>query len=89
MTMALMFYADRSVYSALTDPATSDTRGFAANAQAVVAAGGRPYLVSVSDRPYAYPLVLDGQTADAEGRPVHYRVFNVTDPATRTLASLK
>ena len=71
----LMYYADRSTYM------FHNLRTFKRHAKKALEAGAIPYLFSVKETPYDYPLFIEGEVDIGNGKVQRYRVYEITvDP---------
>ena len=54
-------------------------RDFVSQAQTAREAGAIPYLFSIKDTNYSYPLFLEGEIDIGNGKTLRYRVFEITE----------
>ena len=74
----LMYYADRSTYQ-IYNVHMPAPRDFVSQAKIAREAGAIPYLFSVKDTHYNYPLFLEGEVDIGNGKTQRYRVFEITE----------
>ncbi len=74
----LMYYADRSTYQ-IYNRHMKEPRDFEEQAKEAHEAGAIPYLFSVKDIAYDYPLLLEGEVGTANGKTRRYRVYRMTE----------
>ncbi len=70
--LELMYYADRSTYM------FHNPRTFKKHAQQALEAGAIPYIFSVKEKAYDYPLFIKGEVDTGKGNIKQYRVFEFT-----------
>lgn len=74
----LMYYADRSTYPLkITNDAEQQILETKANEAR--RAGAIPYLFSVTDRKYSYPLYIEEEIDVGNGNKQRYRIFEITE----------
>ena len=74
----LMYYADRSTYQ-IYNVHMKDPRDFKNQAKIAREAGAIPYLFSIKDTAYDYPLFIEGEVNVGNGKMQRYRVFEITE----------
>ncbi len=74
----LMYYADRSTYQ-IYNKHMKEPRDFKNQAEIAREAGAIPYLFSVKDPAYNYPLFIEGEVDIGNGKMQQYRVFEITE----------
>ena len=74
----LMYYADRSTYQ-IYNKHMKEPRDFKSQAKTAREAGAIPYLFSVKETVYNYPLFIEGEIDIGNGEIQHYRVFEITE----------
>ena len=74
----LMYYADRSTYQ-IYNKHMKKPRDFKHQAKQARAAGATPYLFSVKETAYNYPLFTQGEVDIGNGKMQRYRVFEITE----------
>ena len=74
----LMYYADRSTYQ-IYNKYMKKPRDFKRQAKQARAAGATPYLFSVKETAYNYPLFTQGAVDIGNGKMQRYRVFEITE----------
>ena len=74
----LMYYADRSTYQ-IYNVHRQTPRDFVNQAKIAREAGAIPYLFSIKDTDYNYPLFLEGEVDIGNGETRRYRVFEITE----------
>jgi hypothetical protein len=74
----LMYYADRSTYQIYNEHMTGP-RDFKSQAKIAREAGAIPYLFSVKEMVYDYPLFIEGEVDSGNGKMQRYRVFEITE----------
>ncbi|MDE0555698.1 MAG: glycosyltransferase family 39 protein [Candidatus Poribacteria bacterium] len=74
----LMYYADRSTYQIYNKHAKKP-RDFEKQAEIAREAGAIPYLFSVKDTMYDYPLFAEGEVDIGNGKTQRYRVYEITE----------
>ena len=74
----LMYYADRSTYQ-IYNKHMKEPRDFKSQAKTAREAGAIPYLFSVKETVYNYPLFLEGEIDIGNGDMKRYRVFEITE----------
>ena len=74
----LMYYADRSTYQ-IHNVHMSAPRDFKSQAKTAREAGAIPYLFSIKDTDYNYPLFVEGEVDIGNGKTQRYRVFEITE----------
>ena len=73
----LMYYADRSTYQ-IYNKHMKKPRNFKNQAKKARAAGAIPYLFSVKETVYDYPLFTQGEVDLGDGKIQQYRVYEIT-----------
>ena len=74
----LMYYADRSTYQ-IYNKHMKEPRDFKSQAKTAREAGAIPYLFSVKETVYNYPLFIEGEVDIRNGKMQRYRVFEITE----------
>ena len=74
----LMYYADRSTYQ-IYNKHMKVPRDFKNQAKTAREAGAIPYLFSVKETAYNYPLFIEGEVDIGNGKMQQYRVFEITE----------
>ena len=74
----LMYYADRSTYQ-IYNKHMKTPRDFRSQAKKAREAGALPYLFSVKETNYNYPLFIEGEVDIGNGNIQKYRVFEITE----------
>ena len=74
----LMYYADRSTYQ-IYNKHMKKPRDFKHQAKKAREAGAIPYLFSVKETTYDYPLFIEGEVDIGNGKMQRYRVFEITE----------
>ena len=74
----LMYYADRSTYQ-IYNKHMKKPRDFKNQATKAREAGAIPYLFSVKETAYNYPLFIEGEVDIGNGNIQKYRVFEITE----------
>ena len=74
----LMYYADRSTYQ-IYNKHMKKPRDFKSQAKTAREAGAIPYLFSIKDTVYNYPLFIDGGVDIGNEKIQQYRVFEITE----------
>ena len=74
----LMYYADRSTYQ-INNVHAKAPRNVALQAREARAAGAIPYLFSVKETEYSYPLLIEGEVDIGDGKKQKYRIFEITE----------
>lgn len=74
----LMYYADRSTYLVKTTN-EEELRNLELKAREARQAGAIPYLFSVTEREYKYPLFIEGEVDVGDGSKQRYRIFEITE----------
>jgi hypothetical protein len=74
----LMYYADRSTYQ-IYNGHRNKPLDFNRLAKKAREAGAIPYIFSVKDAHYNYPLLIKGEVDIGNGKTQRYRVFEITD----------
>ncbi len=74
----LMYYADRSTYQ-IYNKHMKAPRDFKSQAKTAREAGAIPYLFSVKETVYNYPVFIEGEVDIGNGKTQHYRVFEITE----------
>ena len=74
----LMYYADRSTYQ-IYNKHMKEPRDFESQAEIARKAGAIPYLFSVKETAYDYPLFIEGEVNIGNGKMQQYRVFEITE----------
>jgi hypothetical protein len=74
----LMYYADRSTYQ-IHNVHMKEPRDFKSQAKTARKAGAIPYLFSVKEKEYNYPLFIEGEVDIGNGKMQQYRIFEITE----------
>ena len=74
----VMYYADRSTYQ-IYNKDMKTPRDFKSQAKTAREAGAIPYLFSVKETDYDYPLFIEGEVDIGNGKKRRYRVFEITE----------
>ena len=74
----LMYYADRSTYQ-IYNVHMKAPRNVVQQAREARAAGAIPYLFSVKQTKYSYPLFVEGEVDIGNGKKQRYRIFEITE----------
>ena len=74
----LMYYADRSTYQ-IYNMHMETPRDFESQAKTAREAGAIPYLFSVKETTYNYPLFIEDEVDIGNGKTRRYRVFEITE----------
>ena len=74
----LMYYADRSTYQ-IYNKHMKEPRDFNSQAKIAREAGAIPYLFSVKDTVYNYPLFIEGKVDIGNGEIQRYQVFEIME----------
>ncbi len=74
----LMYYADRSTYQ-IYNVHMKTPRDFESQAKTARKAGAIPYLFSVKDTAYDYPLFIEGEIDIGDGKTQRYQVYEITE----------
>lgn len=74
----LMYYADRSTYQ-IYNKHMKTPRDFENQAKTAREAGAIPYLFSVKEKDYEYPLFIEEEVDIGNGKKQRYRVFEITE----------
>ncbi len=74
----LMYYADRSTYP-LKITNDAEQQILETKAKEARQAGAIPYLFSVTDRKYSYPLYIEEEIDVGNGNKQRYRIFEITE----------
>lgn len=74
----LMYYADRSTYQ-INNVHMKAPRNFTKDATEARRAGAIPYLYSVKQEEYRYPLLIDDVVDLGNGKKQRYRIFEIID----------
>lgn len=74
----LMYYADRSTYP-LKITNEAEQQILETKAKEARQAGAIPYLFSVTEREYSYPLYIEDEVDVGNGNTQKYRIFEITD----------
>ena len=74
----LMYYADRSTYQ-INNVHMQAPRDFERQAREARAAGAIPYLFSVKETEYSYPLLLEDEVDIGNGQKQRYRVYEIIE----------
>ena len=74
----LMYYTDRSTYQ-IYNMHMKTPRDFESQAKTAREAGAIPYLFSVKETTYNYPLFIEGEVDIGNGKTQRYRVFEITE----------
>ena len=72
----LMYYADRSTYQ-IYNKHMKEPRDFKNQAETAREAGAIPYLFSVKETVYNYPLFIEGAVDIGNGKMQQYRIFEI------------
>ena len=75
----LMYYADRSTYQIYNKHRKEGPRDFKSEAKKAREAGAIPYLFSVKDIMYDYPLFIKGEVDIGNGNMQRYRVYEIIE----------
>ncbi len=73
-----MYYADRSTYP-LKITNDAEQKILETKAKEARQAGAIPYLFSVTNREYSYPLYIDEEIDIGNGNKQRYRIFEITE----------
>ena len=74
----LMYYADRSTYLVSTAD-TNALQNVVRQAREARATGAIPYLFSVLDKQYDFPLIIEGEIDVGAGKKQRYRIYEITE----------
>ena len=74
----LMYYADRSTYQTNNVHAKAP-RNVARQAREARAAGAIPYIFSVKQTEYSYPLLIEDEIDVGNGKKQRYRIYEITE----------
>ena len=74
----LMYYADRSTYQ-IYNKHMKEPRDFKRQAKTAREAGAIPYLFSVKETAYNYPLFIEGEIDVGNEKTQRYRVYQITE----------
>ncbi|MDE0485147.1 MAG: glycosyltransferase family 39 protein [Candidatus Poribacteria bacterium] len=74
----LMYYADRSTYQ-INNVHAKSPRNVARQAKEAREAGAIPYLFSVKETEYSYPLLMEGEVDVGNDKKQRYRIFEITE----------
>ena len=74
----LMYYADRSTYQ-INNVHAKAPRNVARQAREAREAGAIPYLFSVKETEYSYPLLIEGEVDVGNGKKQRYRIYEITE----------
>jgi 4-amino-4-deoxy-L-arabinose transferase len=74
----LMYYADRSTYQ-INNVHAKAPRNVTQQAREARAAGAIPYLFSVKETEYSYPLLIEGEVDVGNGKKQRYRIYEITE----------
>jgi len=74
----LMYYADRSTYQ-INNAHMKAPRNVARQAREAREAGAIPYLFSVKETEYSYPLLMEGEVDVGNDKKQRYRIFEITE----------
>ena len=74
----LMYYADRSTYQ-IYNKHMKEPRDFKHQAKTAREAGAIPYLFSVKETAYNYPLFIEGEIDVGNEKTQRYRVYQITE----------
>ena len=74
----LMYYADRSTYQ-IYNKHMEQPRDFKSQAKKAREAGAIPYLFSVKETAYDYPLLTEGEVDIGDGKMQRYQVYEITE----------
>lgn len=74
----LMYYADRSTYQ-INNAHMKAPRNVARQAREARAAGAIPYLFSVKETKYSYPLLMEDEVDVGNDKKQRYRIFEITE----------
>ncbi len=73
----LMYYADRSTYLVSTAD-TNALQNVVRQAREARAKGAIPYLFSVLDKEYDFPLIIEDEIDVSDGKKQQYRIYEIT-----------
>ena len=74
----LMYYADRSTYQ-IYNVHMKTPRDFVSQAEIAREAGAIPYLFSIKETTYNYPMFIEGEVNIGSGKTKRYRVFEIIE----------
>ncbi|MCE2401122.1 glycosyltransferase family 39 protein [Candidatus Poribacteria bacterium] len=74
----LMYYADRSTYQ-INNVHMKAPRNVARQAREARAAGAIPYLFSLKQTKYSYPLLIEDEIDVGNGKKQRYRIYEITE----------
>ncbi len=74
----LMYYADRSTYQ-INNAHMKAPRNVARQAREARAAGAIPYIFSVKQTEYSYPLLIEDEIDVGNGKKQRYRIYEITE----------
>ncbi len=74
----LMYYADRSTYQ-INNVHRKVPRDYISQAKEARSAGAIPYLYSVKQTDYKYPLIIDEEVDIGNGKKQRYRIYEIVD----------
>ena len=74
----LMYYADRSTYQ-INNIHAKAPRNVARQAREARAAGAIPYIFSVKQTEYSYPLLIEDEIDVGNGKKQRYRIYEITE----------
>lgn len=74
----LMYYADRSTYLVSTAD-TNALQKVVRQAREARAKGAIPYLFSVLDKEYDFPLIIEDEIDVSDGKKQQYRIYEITE----------
>ena len=72
-----MYYADRSTYLVSTAD-TNALQNVVRQAREARAKGAIPYLFSVLDKEYDFPLIIEDEIDVSDGKKQQYRIYEIT-----------
>ncbi|RKU27295.1 hypothetical protein C6497_11120 [Candidatus Poribacteria bacterium] len=74
----LMYYADRSTYQ-INNVHRSTPRNYISQAKEARSAGAIPYLYSVKQTEYNYPIIIDEEIDIGNGKKQRYRIYEIVE----------
>ncbi len=74
----LMYYADRSTYQ-INNVHRKTPRNYISQAKEARSAGAIPYLYSVKQTDYKYPLIIDEEIDIGNGKKQRYRIYEIVE----------
>ena len=74
----LMYYADRSTYH-IYHSGMQAPRDLPSDASKARAAGAIPYIFSIKETQYDYPLLIEAEVDIGNGKKQRYRIFEITE----------